>query len=229
MIIGIAAVLTAIATYQGGQVDGEVGQNSTEAVAQLLLANDAFVRADSQEAIERDWLFGWITEFNNGTPAAEYLETAMPDEVFDLADEWRNAPDDIADPFSPEAGDAYEAHAGLLSNELRTEGDMYDEAAACAIFAAQVAELRGDDYGLSTVFLAIALVVGGIAALLRRKAAQVIVLVTSTVALLLGAVLLAVAADEVEARTMTAVDFFEDDDELSRDEAIAIADEQCPG
>jgi hypothetical protein len=235
IIIGIAAVLTAIAVYQGSGVDGTVQEMQTEAVGLTLYANDAYNDATAEEATERDWIFGYLTEMMNDQPAADILLAAMPVEVADLAAEWledneaelANAESDsIGDPFSSE----YDAYSGLPSAQLLARGDAFAASAQCALFSAEVAGGRGDNYGLATVFLAVALVVGGIAALLRRKSAQIILLTTAVLGLVLGAGLLVLAADEAEARAETAVDFFVDEDggSLTADEAIAMADDTCP-
>ncbi len=72
----MAAILTAVATFRSGAVDGQIGEQHTIALSLTLRANDAFNEADAQQAIERDWIFGWITEATNGTAAADYLESA---------------------------------------------------------------------------------------------------------------------------------------------------------
>ena len=235
IIIGIAAVLTAIAVYQGGGVDGTVQEMQTEAVGLTLYANDAYNDATAEEAAERDWIFSYLTELVNDQPAADILLAAMPVEVAALAAEWlgdneaefANAESEsIGDPFSSE----YDAYSGLPSAQLLERGDAFAEGAECAIFSAEVAGVRGDNYGLATVFLAVALVVGGIAALLRRKAAQIILVTTAVLGLVLGAGLLVLAADNEEARAETAIEFFveEDGTSLTADEAVAMADDRCP-
>ena len=237
IIIGIAAVLTAIAVYQGSGVDGTVQEMQTEAVGLTLYANDAYNDATAEEATERDWIFGYLTELVNDQPAADVLLAAMPVEVAALAGEWlgdneaefANAESDsIGDPFSSE----YDAYSGLPSAQLLERGDAFAQGAQCALFSAEVAGVRGDNYGLATVFLAVALVVGGIAALLRRKAAQIILLTTAVLGLVLGAGLLVLAADNAEARAETAIEFFVEEEEdgtsLTADEAVAMADDECP-
>ena len=230
VLIGVAAVLTAVAVFQGGKVDGNVAAQQTAALGLTLAANDAYNAADAQQAIERDWVFGWITEVSNETAAADYLETAMPESVFALADEWINAPDDIADPFSEEAAEVYGSYAALPSVGLFILGDELDAKAVCATFRAQVFGAQGDGFGLSTVFLAIALVTGGIAALLRRRLAQNIVLVTAVTSLVIGAGLLLFGTDEAEARREVAPDFYANvlNQPVAADEAITFADETCP-
>ena len=236
IIIGIAAVLTAIAVYQGSGVDGTVQEMQTEAVGLTLYANDAYNDATAEEATERDWIFGYLTELANDQPAADVLLAAMPVEVAALAGEWledneaefANAESDsIGDPFSSE----YDAYSGLPSAQLLARGDAFAEGAECALFSSEVAGVRGDYYGLATVFLAVALVVGGIAALLRRKSAQIILLTTAVLGLVLGAGLLVLAADNAEARAETAIEFFveeEDGTSLTASEAVAMADDKCP-
>ena len=228
-------MLTAIAVYQGSGVDGTVQEMQTEAVGLTLYANDAYNDATAEEATERDWIFGYLTEMMNDQPAADILLAAMPIEVADLAAEWLGdneaefadaESESIGDPFSSE----YDAYAGLPSAQLLASGNALAERAQCALFSAEVAGVRGDNYGLATVFLAVALVVGGIAALLRRKSAQIILLTTAVLGLVLGAGLLLLAADDAEARAETAVDFFVADDgtSLTADEAVAMADDTCP-
>lgn len=229
IIIGIAAVLTALATFQGAKVDGEVGSKHTEAITHTLFANDSFNQASAARAIERDWIFSYMTEAENGNPAQDFLVEAMPDEVLLVADEWLNTDDDILDPFSDAAADQYESVQNLPSTQLALQGELDDAAAECAIFESLVAERRGDDYGLSTVFLAISLVVGGIAALLRGKAAQTIVLTTAALSLVLGAGLLAVAGDAEVAREDQAREYFSEDADnlIPGAEALRLADELC--
>jgi hypothetical protein len=236
IIIGIAAVLTAIAVYQGSSVDGTVQEMHTEAVGLMLLANDAYNDATAEEAKERDWIFSYVTESMNDQPAADIILAAMPVEVAVLAGEWFEAneaefanpeSDSIGDPFSSE----YDAYGDLPSAQKLQDGNAFLEGAQCALFAAQVADLRGDNYGLATVFLAVALVVGGIAALLRRKSAQIIVLTTAVLSLVLGAGVLVLAEDSDEARHEAAIGFFaetEDGTPLNDDEAVAMADDSCP-
>lgn len=232
IIIGIAAVLTAFATYFGAKVDGQVQEKNTDAITNVLVGNDYFNDATAARAIERDWIFSFLeASFYENEDLTGFLVDAMPDEVFALADEWQNSSDDILNPFSPEAEETY-VSAGLLpSVDLLIEGIATYEAANCAFFESGVAEIRGDNYGLSTVFLAISLVVGGIAALLKGKSAQIIVLTTATISLILGAGVLALATDADQARAEHAANFFDVDDggnELSAEQSLALADEVCP-
>lgn len=240
IIIGIAAVLTAVATYQGSRVRGEVQQKSTEAVGLTLQANDLYNDSTAEQAEERDWFFGYLTAAANGEEeTADVLFRAMPAEVQVLTTDWLvlndrrlDEPDvPIDDPFFVDADGfpAVDSFLELPSTLALFDGNALDELAGCALFESQVAETRGDNYALSTVFLAIALVVGGIAALLKGKAAQIIVLVTSIVALVLGAGVLILAGDQEEARQDAAVQFFRDDngDQRSQAEALAEADRTC--
>lgn len=232
ILIGVAAIFTALATYLGGQVDGSITEKQNEALRLDLIAGGVYNDANAQQAIERDWVFGWITELENETPAAGYLENAMPDEVFALAEEWINAEDDVADPFSEEAFDSYESHSELLSAQLSEEASFLEELSACSAFDGQVLEVRGENYSVSQVFFATTLVAGGIAALLRRRLAQYIVLGTAVLSLLAGLSVLSLGTDEADARAEIAADFYAYDDDneptLTAQEALAIADEQCP-
>lgn len=241
IIIGIAAVLTAVATYQGSQIDGTVQNKSTEAVGLTLQANDLYNDATAEQAEERDWFFGYLTAAANGEDeTADVLFRAMPAEVQQLTADWldmneqrladESAP--IDDPFfrDTEGFPVVESFLELQSTELLVTGDAVDGLAACALFDSGVAEIQGDNYGLSTVFLAIALVVGGIAALLKGKAAQIIVLTTSMASLVLGAGVLVLAADQDGARQEAATEFFRGDggEQLSDSDALVLADTNCP-
>lgn len=241
VIIGIAAVLTAIATYQGGQVDGTVQAKSTEYTGLTLQANDLYNEADAKQAEERDWFFAFLTAAANGEDVAvDVFFRAMPAEVQQLTDEWLtvnelrldDVDEPIDDPFfvDEENEPVVESFHELRSTELYDNGTEIDLLASCALFDSGVAEIRGDDYGLSTVFLAIALVVGGIAALLKGRAAQTIVLVTALVSLVLGGGVLLLAGDKGEARQVAAVEFFRAPDgaQLTDADALAFADEDCP-
>ena len=244
IIIGIAAILTAVATLNGGDADGRVERENTDAIAATLVANSFFNDANAQRLVERDWIFSFISEAANDTPAADVLVAAMPDDVALLASEWLTAnqagfadPENefIDDPFSGE----YAALDGLESVFYQRLGDSADAAAQCAFFEASVAGVQGDSYGLSTVFLAIALVVGGIAALLTSKAAQIIVITTAILSLVAGGVELALAGDPDSSRSIAAAEFFTDDNGnplIATDElgvpfdipaALLIADQAC--
>lgn len=241
IIIGIAAVLTAIATYQGSQVDGTVQNKSTEAVSLTLQANDLYNDATAEQAEERDWFFGYLTAVADGEDeTADVLFRAMPAEVQQLTEDWFEINElrfgdesaRIDDPFFTDAEGlpVVESFSELQSTYLLSVGNELDSLAECALFDSVVAEIQGDNYGLSTVFLAIALVVGGIAALLKGKAAQTIVLTTSMASLVLGAGVLAQAADQDEARQEAATEFFRGDDgqQVADSQALADADSACP-
>jgi hypothetical protein len=117
-----------------------------------------------------------------------------PKEILALATEWATATDGSLDPFSDgilypfsEEGSAtYEAYRSLPSVQNLAEGDQLSRDATCSTFEAQVLSCQGARKGLSTIFLAIALVVGGVAALQRGRLAQNIVLATSVTALIAG-------------------------------------------
>lgn len=207
VIIGVAAILTAVATFQEGDVDATIAEKQTESIALTLFANDAYNDAAAQQAIERDWFFTFITEAQNETPAAAYLALAMPPEVGDLTDQWLASTADIGDPFSPEGAELYDAYTRLPSVQLLLLGVERDVDATCATLAVQILQIQGDNFGLASVFLAISLVVGGIAALLRRPLAQYIVLFVSIASLLVGASLLLLGTDEAESRIDAAPDF----------------------
>jgi len=89
---------------------------------------------------------------------------------------------------------------------------------------------QGARKDLSTIFLAIALVVGGVAALLRGRLAQNIVLTTSVIALITGAGILAFGTDVEGARADLAPSYFEEDldgDPVAPEDAAAEALAQC--
>ncbi len=232
ILIGTAAIFTALATYLGDGVDGSITATQNESLRLDLIANDIYNDANAQRAIERDWIFSWITESQNDSPAAAYLEVAMPHEVLALAVEWNDADDDVADPFSEAAFNSYESHGGLLSTQLEVEALLLLERAECLAFEGQVLEIQGENFGVSQVFLATTLVVGGIAALLRRRLAQYIVLVTAVLSLLSGLLVLSLGTDEADARATVAADFFSFDEQnmstVSPERAVQEANQQCP-
>ena len=225
IIIAIAAVLTALATYQSGDADGTVEERNTQGIALSLEANDTYNLADAARAEERDWMFSWIAAATNEEPAADVLLAAMPTEVLDLAIEWLEAngeffenPDILLvdDPFTA----VYSSYSLLPSEGLLFIADDIFRQAKCAFFEAQEAAVQGDGLGLSTVFLAIALVVGGIAALLNGKAAQFIVLTIATLSLVAGAAEYTLASDLDEVRAIAAAEYFlnEDGSEMAMEE-----------
>lgn len=244
IVIGIAAVLTAIATVQGGDADAAVDKGNTAGIANTLIANSYFNDANAQRLVERDWIFSFMSEAANDAPAADIILYAMPDDVFVLADDWLTANEiDFANPNSELIDDpfsgGYAAVDGLLSAQFEDLGNLWDQSASCAFFSASVAGVQGDGYGISTVFLAIAIVVGGIAALVTRKLAQIILLTTALLSLALGAFELSSAGDTTNSRAVAAADFFVNDDgtpmietddlgvPLDIPAALSVADEAC--
>lgn len=193
ILIGLAAVLTAFATFQSGVLAGQVRDAHTEALAETSFANDIYNDANAERSIERDWFFGWLVEDFNGRPAADFLHDAMDPKVWALIQEWRAAEfDGILDPFSDEAQEAYTSYGELPSVDKIREGNLHMDNAESAILRGRVADKRGGWFDLSTVFLAITLVTGGIAALLKSRTAQRLVLGTAIFCLVLGAGLLMV-------------------------------------
>ena len=214
VLIAIAAVLTAIATFHSEKLGGDILQAHTNALGQTSLSNEAYNKSSAQQAIERDWFFSWYSASENGEPAAGFLRDAMPREVWALIEEWSAAEDDgILNPFSPEAIENYASYANLPSVELLRQGDHLDQGSACSIFEGRVAEDRSDWYDLSVVFLAITLVTAGLAALLKGRVSQGMVLGTAVVSLVLGAGYLVGGAAEDSSRTKVAHEFFLSDQE----------------
>ena len=238
VVIGLAAVLTAIASYQGALIDGQIDRAFAGSLSTTIQANNSYNLADAERAIERDWIFSWIAEVENGTPAGEFLGLTMPKEILALATEWATATDGsldpfsdgILDPFSDEGSATYDSYQSLPSVQSLAEGDQLSRDATCSTFEAQVLSRQGARKGLSTIFLAIALVVGGVAALLRGRLAQNIVLATSVTALIAGAGILAVGADADGARTDLAPSYFEEDvngEPVAPEDAAREALSQC--
>lgn len=231
VLIGFAAVLTAVATYQGSELDDVVRAANTEALAETSFANDRYNDSNARQAIERDWFFGWLIEFQNDRAAADYMEGAMPTEVWALIEEWNTADDDILNPFSPEAVATYEAYGALPSIEFLRLGNEHMAYAQCAMFRGGVAENLGDWVGLSSVFLAITLVTAGLAGPIRSRAAQFIVLAVAVSALLVGAGLMAVGGDTRTAEFEVAAEVFGIEvavEEYETNEELANVIAACP-
>ena len=244
VIIAIAAVLTALATHQTGDADGIVEQKNTEGIGLTLQANDTYNLSDAARLVERDLMFSWISARANGETAAGVLRAAMPASLHELATQWLDANDQacaipapsvVDDPFS----EVFPAFAELDSEILLDVGEEQFLGAQCALFEAQEAAVRGDGGGLATVILAIALVVGGIAALLNGKAAQMIVITIAALSLVYGAGELLLATDSEEVRAKAVALFFvnEDGTEIEVDElgtpvnvgeALNIVNTACP-
>ena len=242
VIIAIAAVLTAFATHQTGDADGIVEQKNTEGIGLTLQANDTYNLSDAARLVERDLMFSWISARANGETAAGVLRAAMPASLHELATQWLDANDQafaipapsvVDDPFS----EVFPAFAELDSEILLDVGEEQFLGAQCALFEAQEAAVRGDGVGLATVILAIALVVGGIAALLNGKAAQMIVITIAALSLVYGELLLATDSEEVRAKAVALFFVNEDGTEIEVDElgtpvnvgeALNIVNTACP-
>ena len=230
ILIGSAAVLTAIATYQGGELDGQVRDLNTEALAETSFANDVYNDANALRAIERDWFFSWLVEDQNNQPAAGYIINAMPPEVRNLIEEFFAAGDDgILNPFSPEAQEAYVSYLELPSVQYIMQGNTHRNNAQCAILEARIADNQGNWMGFANVFLAITLMTAGIAALLRSRIAQTVVLATAVLCLLMGVGLLLAGGDYAGSRAEMAALVFPEPDPNTGLQGLELADALCLG
>ncbi len=211
ILIGLAAVLTAIATYQSARLDGAVRAANTEALTLTAYANDKYNDANAQRSIERDWFFQAMIQNSNNTPAGEFMSQAMPERVAALVEEYFAAEDHVLDPFSEEAQRSYNSFGELRSSQLIAEGNSLSDRAFCAVFEGRVAEKMGEYIDLSAVFLSITLVTAGIAALLKTRTAQFLVLSTAVLCLVVGTGLLLVEDHEARSEVAKAT-FLEEDD-----------------
>jgi hypothetical protein len=187
LLLGLAAVLTAVAAYlssvQSGDED-EARARSIDANARAYsLTNAATQTRAADQAMFAAWAEAGFDESAVGL--AEYLTTLMRPELQTAIAAWSETPDE-GGPDTPFEMAEYVIPAELEADEARAEGAEQDD-------VAQAAAEKGDGYDKSTIYLALALFFAGIATTFRRRTYAGTLLAVSAVAVVVGAVQLLMA------------------------------------
>ncbi len=195
ILLGITAVLTAWAAWQGSLYDGNQAQAYTEGNAILADGNERWNEASQTIAQDLDT---WnqisslqvdlaYAEYYGDTDTAEAAQYKIDMIMYSVSDElaaaieWANAQEEYATPFEMEGFiDSYYADAEetmATGNATIEEGNTANE--------------LGDKQGLVTVIFAVVLFMLGIVSTFKNMRTQFVITAVSVAALIFGIVIMA--------------------------------------
>lgn len=195
ILLGIASIVTAYASFQSSLFDGEVNRLNTKAGV-LAAEAESFYLEGNQQYVSDGQLFDRVTELSiiadGPDPAAAAIAQETIDvllfqsatEVFSEAMAWAAAENE-ADPTMfthPQISEDY--LAALFGGYEETKG-LADEALA----QSAVVNDLGDRLTLNTVLLAISLFLLGVAAILRTRSVRVLLAAVATTIVVVATVL----------------------------------------
>src|SRR5688572_21331447 len=107
IVLGLAAVLTALASYNSSKADGDGQQNRADAGRSLSDANFFYSQGNQVFAGDQALFVAFATAAQEGnTDVAGYLTTLMRPEL-EAAVEWWQATDEAVTPFDDLEGNPY--------------------------------------------------------------------------------------------------------------------------
>lgn len=195
VLLGVASVITAWASFQASLYDGEMSAANTKASVLAAEAESLYLEGN-QQYVSDGQLFDRLTELEiqstsaDAAAAAVALETVevlsfqSMTEDFAAAMDWAAAENE-ADPeyfTHPQASEDYQAVLFGGYQEVKAEADAALESSA------KFNEL-GDQLTLGTVLLAISLFLFGIAAIIRSFRLRLIITGVSTVVMVVATVM----------------------------------------
>ena len=189
IMLGVAATLTAFASYQASLADGDALKKFNEGV---ILSNDSnrkYIETNQIFTADQELFLEYATLIQAGNEeSADYVrDKLMRTELEESIDEWAQlveaAPSEDEAPLSP-----FE-EPGVEIAELG-EAEKLGEASKAKFTDANGDDKKGDDLTLATVVLALSLFLLGIAGVLNRLPVQIGVAAGGTVVTVIGAVML---------------------------------------
>lgn len=184
IVLGVAAVLTAVAAYFSAAQGGDEAEARATSIAANSEANSLVNSAIAIESADQAMFAKWAeTSHENNEELTTYLLDLMRPELKDAILAWG---DDASGAQSPLQLDSY-----VIAEDAQAEAayDVRDKADAKAATAAD----KGDTYDKATVFLALSLFFAGIATTFRRRRLSTLLLGVAVVALVIGGAQLATA------------------------------------
>lgn len=179
LLLGLAAILTAYASFQGALEDGNSLDKYTLSAKLTSDANGYY--SDGKQQYGQDLAlftqFQILVETGDEATAQVLADNLFSPELLTAYEAWYALGDES--PPTPLDMDEY-----VLEDYI--EGDRLTEEADAAFAEAQKANEDGDKFELATVFLAIALFLAGIASLLKSKAVQLAMLLASAALIVPG-------------------------------------------
>lgn len=195
VLLGIASIITAWASFQASLYDGEMAAANTKAGVLAAEAESLYLEGN-QQFVSDGQLFDRITELEIQTTSADPAAAAVAAETIDVlsfqsmteefaaAMEWAAAENEADAAFftHPQASEEYLAALFGGYEEVKAQADAELERSG------KYNEL-GDQLTLGTVLLAISLFLFGIAALLRGLRMRLIITGVSTVVMVVATVM----------------------------------------
>ena len=127
IVLGIAALLTAFATFQAGKKGGEALQGYSQSSAQLSDANQFYNQGGQTSALDQSLFVEYAIATTEGnTDVADYLRgTLMRPELSEAID-WFDANDDAETPFDEAEDNPYTIEDYETANDARgaVAGDL---------------------------------------------------------------------------------------------------------
>lgn len=189
IVMGVTAVLTAWAGFQGARWSGAQSTANTQANAARTESVRESATAGYQRQIDVTTFVAWVDAIGAADQErADFIETRFTDRLEPAFEAWRatdprNNPDAPATPFElPE----YVVAAAALSDELSTTADTHAAEAATA-------SSRVDRYVTMSVLFALVLFFTSISTKLSEHRNRMFVLDIAIVGVVIGAIILALS------------------------------------
>jgi hypothetical protein len=182
ILLGIAGLLTAYATYQGALADGNSLESYTQSTTLNAEANGFFNDGVSIFNADQALFLEYQILVEQGDPdTAGVIRDNLWDPRLVVAWEaWLEFPEGVG-PATPLDTDAYVVEQFQAADELFAE-------AAAAFDAGSVANKQGDQFELASVYFAVALFFAGIATLFKGVRLQIALLIGAFVFIVPGAI-----------------------------------------
>lgn len=195
ILLGLASIATAWASFQASLYDGEMSAANTRAGVLAAEAESLYLEANQQYGTDSA-LFDRLTELEVQSRSADPAAAAVASETIELlsfqsmtddfaaAMEWADAENE-ADPTTfthPQLNEEYQASLFTGYQDTKAEAD------AALVSSAKYNDL-GDQLTLATVLLAISLFLFGIAAILRANRMRLILTAISTVVMIVATIM----------------------------------------
>ncbi len=175
LLLGSAALLTALCAYQADKVGGDASAASTASSQALIDANFYYSQGYATQQFDKQVYLAYVNALNAGDERAAKL---IDDTV--MSDELRAG---IADKAHP---DIFEDEDNPYGVEDIDNGETEQKKAERLLAKSSRLGDRASQYQISAVLLAVALFFGGIATLFKRSASTLAMLAIAAVALLGG-------------------------------------------
>jgi hypothetical protein len=180
IVLGLAATLTAFASYQSGKAGGDASTARADAARSLADANYFYGQANQTFAGDQALFIQYASAAQEGNAdLATYLTTLMRPELDAAVTWWQESGDEILTPFDEAEDNPY-----TLADQ--DEAQRLEKVSNGQLKAAEDADEKGDTFDLATVLLALTLFFAGIATLFGRNAVTIALLVISAVTLVAG-------------------------------------------